>query len=246
MTTLLLTGRFGKDDQVLWHVAVERGWPVERLRGAQVPPIDDPEVVVYAEAFYAPLIEAALGIHLLDPPEDWLANLTARFLHRDVQMMTLQAARRLDRPAFIKPPNDKSFKAAVYSSGASLPAEFDESMNVLVAEPVEWESEFRCFMLDGTVRTLSPYLRCGELAELEEFRANNDELRDATQFAEAVAADSAGELPSAIALDVGVVRGRGWAVVEANGAWGSGIYGCNPDAVLDVIRRAVTRGQTQS
>lgn len=40
------------------------------------------------------------------------------------------------------------------------------------------------------------------------------------------------EMPAAIALDVGLIKGRGWAVVEANSAWGSGIYGCDPSKML--------------
>ena len=47
--------------------------------------------------------------------------------------------------------------------------------------------------------------------------------------------------PQAVVLDVGQIVDRGWAVVEANGAWGSAIYGCNPDAVLDVIRHATVQ-----
>lgn len=42
----------------------------------------------------------------------------------------------------------------------------------------------------------------------------------------------------AIVVDVGEIFGRGWAVIEANAAWGSGIYGCDPGRVLDVIRHA--------
>lgn len=122
-----------------------------------------------------------------------------------------------------------------------MPAEFDPQMNVLVAEPVEWEDEFRCFLLDGKVRTVSPYLRSGQLAELDDFLANSDELAAAASFAEFVSADSDVRLPNAIALDVGKIRGRGWAVVEANGAWGAGIYGCDAEHVLDVIQRAVVK-----
>jgi hypothetical protein len=40
---------------------------------------------------------------------------------------------------------------------------------------------------------------------------------------------------------VGVIASRGWAVVEQNAAWGSGIYGCDPAAVLAVLRHAATR-----
>jgi len=158
-----------------------------------------------------------------------------------VQLMSLHEARQLRTPRFIKPPNDKSFKAAVYSTGTQLPAEFDSEMNVLVAEPVEWVDEFRCFLLDGKVQAISPYLRSGELAELDGFKASEEELRDALSFAQSLAADSEVELPRAIALDVGIIRCKGWSVVEANGAWGSGIYGCDPDAVLSVIRHAVER-----
>lgn len=41
-----------------------------------------------------------------------------------------------------------------------------------------------------------------------------------------------------VVLDIGTISGRGWAVVEANAAWGSGIYGCDPMEVLGVIRHA--------
>jgi len=38
---------------------------------------------------------------------------------------------------------------------------------------------------------------------------------------------------------VGHIKDRGWAVVEANAAWGSGLYGCDPVKVLEVLRCAV-------
>ncbi|MEP0802688.1 hypothetical protein NDI37_21395 [Funiculus sociatus GB2-A5] len=40
-------------------------------------------------------------------------------------------------------------------------------------------------------------------------------------------------------MDVGVIQGRGWAVVEQNAAWGAGLYGCDPIEVLEVLRYAV-------
>lgn len=47
-----------------------------------------------------------------------------------------------------------------------------------------------------------------------------------------------GGLPSAVTVDVGLLAGGGWAVVEANCAWASGGYACDPDRVLDVVLRA--------
>ena len=48
-------------------------------------------------------------------------------------------------------------------------------------------------------------------------------------------------LPPAVVVDVGRIAGRGWAVVEANAAWGAGIYGCEPEQVLAVLRRATRK-----
>jgi hypothetical protein len=45
-------------------------------------------------------------------------------------------------------------------------------------------------------------------------------------------------LPEAVVIDVGIIEGRGWAVLEANAAWCSGIYGCDPAEVLRVVERA--------
>jgi hypothetical protein len=44
-------------------------------------------------------------------------------------------------------------------------------------------------------------------------------------------------------VDVGRVAGRGWAVVEANPAWGSGLYGCDAARVLPVLRGAVSQAR---
>src|SRR5262245_41237799 len=161
MATLLLTSRFGRDDQLLWQAAIDRGWNCERLRGPRIPELSDPKIVVYAEAFYKPLIEQALAVRLLDVPESWLVDLPAAYRRRTIRMTTLQEAAAQREPAFMKPPNDKSFKARLYVSGAELPTEYDPLMAVLIAEPVLWTNEFRCFLLEGKVRALSPYLRSG-------------------------------------------------------------------------------------
>jgi len=44
--------------------------------------------------------------------------------------------------------------------------------------------------------------------------------------------------PPAGVLDVGEIEGGGWAVVEANPAWASGLYDCKPARILHVLRRA--------
>jgi hypothetical protein len=61
-------------------------------------------------------------------------------------------------------------------------------------------------------------------------------LDEARAFAEQVAQQEC--LPVACALDIGWIAGRGWAVIEANAAWGGGLNGCDAGKVLPAIAAA--------
>lgn len=238
MTTLVLSSRHTEDNQSLWRAAIRRGWSVERARGLRVAALDPSSTVLYVEALFAPAIAGQLGLSLLEVPEDWLVRLPLDLTNRSIDITTLGDARNRTDPAFVKPPNDKSFAARVYETGNDLPDEFDDRMDVLVSEPVEWQDEFRCFCLDGSVLTVSPYWRGGRLAKETQYTATASELEAASSFAERILSQANETTPRAVVVDVGTIKGRGWSVVEANAAWGSGIYGCEPDAVLNVIRQA--------
>ncbi len=152
-------------------------------------------------------------------------------------------------PAFVKPAQQaKVFPAAVYRSGSALAAvcqELADTLPVLIAEPVRWDVEYRCFVLNRHVVAASPYLRAGQLARVSDGSwPMTDQEDEALQaFMEATLADPAVQLPAAVVVDIGIVAGRGWAIVEANEAWASGLYGCNPAAVLPVLRRATVNRQ---
>jgi hypothetical protein len=180
-----------------------------------------------------------LGLKLIEPPVQWLAKLPGRYAQRWIECMTLGQARTLTEPQFIKPPNDKSFSAQVYATGLDLPSDFPDDMPAIVAEPVRWRIEFRCFVRDRKVLTLSPYL-CDGIFLGPEFSAEDEDYAAARNFAESLLRDTTVDVPRAIALDVGLIDKRGWAVVELSGAWSSGIYGCDPDAVLTVLEAAAS------
>ena len=239
MPTLILTPRFTEDAQALWRAAGRLGWRVERLTNWRVPDeiLAAIDPVLYLEGLFAPTIAEQLGLRLLEPAIDWLPQLPEEFRKRRISLMSLRDARLLLEPAFVKPPNEKSFPTGVYA-GPELPQGYDEDSPVLVAEVVRWEVEFRCFVLDRKVRALSIYLRDGELQRGNGFTAPEAEFASAEAFANSVLEDRRVDLPRATVLDVGVIAGRGWAVVEQNAAWGSGIYGCDPEQVLEVIRHA--------
>lgn len=243
MPTLILTPRYTEDSQALWKAAGASGWACERLAGWRIPDhlktLDAP--VLYGEALFGPDLAEQLGIRLLSPPEDWLVRLPHEYRLREIHLSTLGKARQIGTPHFIKPPNDKSFPASVYI-GSELPTEYDDSTAVLVSEVVSWEKEFRCFILNRQLKTFSVYSRHGQLQNEAGFASSDEEDHAVGSFIERLLQDSRVDLPHATVVDVGLIEGQGWACVEQNAAWGAGIYGCNPSAVLEVLQHASVRG----
>jgi ATP-grasp domain, R2K clade family 2 len=235
MPTLVLSPRHSPDSIAVGRAAREAGWDVARQSSWRVEPPSDSEPVVYGEPLFCAAAAEALGLRLLEPRLDWLARLPERFRRRDVRAATLGDA-RLGGRAFVKPADDKAFRAGVWDA-AELPAALDESTPVLIAEVVDFVREFRCFVLDRRVTTLSIYARGGTLAAGDgDYPATADELSAARALTEELLAEIAA--PPAVVIDVGEIAGRGWAVVEANPCFGAGIYGCDPAAVLPVLARA--------
>lgn len=243
MPTLILTPRYSDDTQALWKAAAARGWSIERLSRWHIPEHlqQAHEPVLYAEALFGPTLAEQLGIALASPPDDWLVRLPEPYRKREIRLMSLSEARRLSAPAFIKPPNDKTFPAQVYAPDA-LPEGYDENMPVLVSDIVRWRCEFRCFIRDRKRIACSIYSRDGELQKDNGFSSTAEELAEVHAFVDTLLDDARVDLPVATVVDVGLIEGRGWAAVEQNAAWGAGIYGCDPDAVLDVLHAASGHG----
>lgn len=243
MPQLILSPWETPDSIALERAAGQQGWLVERLQSWQASDHlkSQTELVIFGEALFVRFLADQLNIALLEPSPDWLTALSQDYLKRDVRCITLDAARQIDHSAFFKPAGDKAFDAKVYQSGAELPNTDDlpDSLSVLVSEPVSWEVEARCFVLEDTVLTLSPYLREGELIDRSVGGGwiNEDEHQAALAFAQDVISAAPDDHPPAFVVDVGLIEGRGWAVLEANPAWASGIYGCDPGCVLKVVKR---------
>jgi hypothetical protein len=157
-------------------------------------------------------------------------GLPRQWTHRQITFATLNEARKFPQRAFYKPADDKTFLAQIYNGGHELPTEgLPNDLPVLVSEIVSWAIEFRCFILDGKLKTLSPYLRRHQRIETDEgdFPATDEEFADATRFINRFLAEQAQTLPPAVVVDVGLCQTESlpptWAVIEANTAWGAGI-----------------------
>lgn len=239
MPTLILTPRQTEDTQTLWKAAGRLGWRTERLGSWRIPEhlraLEDP--VLYAEALFASEFAEQLGLDLISPPDDWLVALPMEYKSREIRLTTLGEARSLDRPMFVKPPSDKTFPAQAYI-GAELPEGYDDGMPVLVSDLVDWDAEYRCFILDRTLQTFSIYSRRGELQRESGFESTAEEREELIAFVSSILADPRVPFPPATVLDVGTLVDGRWACVEQNAAWGAGIYGCDPERALAVVRAA--------
>lgn len=241
--TLVLSGRFTDDSVSLWAAAIAAGWDVARVHGFRAGPVAG-DVVLYGETIFADLVAAGLGVSVLGPTDGWLPSLPDRHLRRSVRLLPLGSLSEAGFPAFVKPPDDKFFAARVYASLADLSGSTQGlagTVPVLVSQPVRFEVEYRAFVERRAVAAISVYIRAGNLAD--DWREEPGEREEAMEFLGRLLADEVVELPPALVIDVGRLATGGWAVVEANPAWASGLCGCDPTAVLPVLAAAtVPRG----
>ena len=246
----MLSPQQGEDSIRLRAAALRRNWSVVRWSSWQLPPgLKGRDACLYASPLFAERVSQLLGLKFTEPPDDWLLSLPRSLLHREIMSTTLREARSHEKRAFFKPAAFKTFTAGVYASGGQLPDESkaDQETPVLISEVVHWESEFRFFILDGKAVTGSPYYRNGKSAEVvgestSAWPSSPEEFALAKNTAEAAYRATADSLPRSVVIDTGYIRGLGWAVIEANPSWGSGLYGCDESLVLDVIAAAVEDG----
>lgn len=223
--------------------AAGRGMPVlaaEEAGGPHAGPVPGPAHWYGGPVAGARLAER-LGFAMLEPTDHWLAELPQEFTGRDVRSATLADAWALHRPAFVKPPRDKSFPAAVYADGSRLPAGLDPATPVLISEVVTFAAEYRLFLLDGRIATAGRYAVFGRLDPRP--LDGDPAAAQIARFVDRLVAAAGPTLPSAVVLDVGQLldpyrAGHRWAVVEANMAWFSHAYAADPARVLDVVLRA--------
>ncbi|MER5487042.1 ATP-grasp domain-containing protein [Streptomyces sp. NPDC002812] len=233
-TVFLVPGQRTTTAGLLGEVAARRGMEVRGL-DAGVGGLAGRGVYWCGGPAAGARVAGALGIGLLEPPDEWLAGLPEWATGRGIRLTSLGEAREVLRePAFVKPPREKSFPAAVYADGAALP-ELPPDTPVLVSGVVDFAAEYRLFLLDGEIAAGSRYAVHGRLdpAPLDE----DPRAAEVRAFAARLLAGAGADLPTAVTVDVGFAGGA-VVVVEANMAWFSNCYAADPERVLDVVLRS--------
>ncbi len=248
MPTLILTPRRTEDAQA----ALAGGWPPWLGRcGAEKPPGEYP-----TNCGQLP-IQFCIWNRFLD--QRWPSS--SAFAWRNRQWTGLPTlpeentasggctSQHLARPAPRTEPcirqarRTKEFPGARVYTGLELPADCKDAAPVLVAEvgdvgkgvPLLCTGPPAALPFDLPARGATP-------TEAQLRQEPTRKMRGPpSTLLETVLADPCVVLSRTAVLDIGVIADRGWAVVEQNAAWGSGIYGCDPEQVLEVLRFAVVQ-----
>ncbi|MGI9332174.1 MAG: ATP-grasp domain-containing protein [Gammaproteobacteria bacterium] len=241
MTQLILSPRNTDDIRALARAADERGWVVSRLSSWRLPgdsPVAE-SLAIYGEPLFARIVAAQCNRVLLEPPLDWLARLPLELTHRKIRFVRFSELGCLEYPCFIKPPDDKLFTARVYEDADELTRRTDipDEQEILVSDPVQFAKEFRVHVVRGTAVSVSRYSEYGELSVC----AQDDNCKSAAAFATELFQQVQSFTPPSVVIDVGLLDGSAWSVVEANPVFGAGIYDGNAALILDALVEACHR-----
>lgn len=242
-TTLVLSPHTTTTADAVADAAADRGMALAVLWGSSAPAGLHGTSCLYAARPFGDLVAEPLGLGLLEPPAAWLTDLPQHLTGRHIDLLPIRDAWQMRRPVFIKPADGKDFAAQVYPDGTYLPGAdaLCPDTLVLISERLTALAEYRLFILDGQVITASRYATHGTLDVLP---LAGDLLADEVLgFADTVLRHSQDLLPSAVVIDVGLVTTPSepspqWAVIEANAAWSSGVYGCDTVRVLETVVRS--------
>ena len=226
-TTLVIPAKADSERDAVAAAWRDAGGAVERLdRFWEPPPLDPQRVRLYGADTFCLVVAQQLGLELLAPPDDFVREVPGELLRRRIVMTDLGAALVGPFPCFVKPVVPKQFRASVWHDAAALRRETNglaDDTPVLAAEVVTLDAEARTFVLDGAPVATAIYEGAGDVAEAAAIAARVARLP---------------RLPRTCVIDTCLVRGSGWAFLEANATWGAGLNGCDPTRVLGCIDAA--------
>ncbi|MDR4953678.1 ATP-grasp domain-containing protein [Chryseobacterium sp. ES2] len=190
-------------------------------------------IAVYGEDIYAEIVAEQCNLTLTKPNDNWLSKISEEFTKRKIVYGKLKDFVH-EENIFIKCSDFKSFKAGIFNKVTDIKGfeTLDLENTVFTSEIVEWELEVRCFVLNNEIKTYSSYWRNDAF---DTSILSEKEQNDMLAFFESFIQKYSSTLPSAIVLDFGIIKGKGWALIEANPAWCSGLYACDAEKALEVI-----------
>ena len=233
---LILNNRRDSYSNLIWSIAIKNKWNTFRMVISD--DLWDVSNGYNCVRFYG---DTLTGDNLIRPPfkfytvdSDLLEKIFVKFpefTQRPIRSTLLGELGTLKEDLFVKPAGCKFFTAKVYQAGETVGNEHckpDDKIYVQgIIKPI---NEIRCFVLNGKVLTASYYRKDGEFNP-EFIEEVPKQVKD--QVAKICKAFN---IPWGIVLDFAQIEGYdGWIFLEANEAWASGLYDCDPNECFKVI-----------
>lgn len=232
---IVLSPNFSEDSMIINQATIDTEFTAMRFGSWNVPAEYQKDVVaVYGEDLFTTIVAEQCNLKLLKPADDWLASVPTKYTLRNITYDRFGNIQNVQNK-FIKPVDFKFFPAGVYTSVDKIQGAktIDSNIEVFVSDVVRWTIEIRCFVIDRTIQTWSTYIYNGEI-ELKDSIEKSEET-EMLNFLNEFLTDKTIDLPKAVVIDVGYIPEKGWALIEANPVWSSGVYACNPKKVIDTI-----------
>ena len=206
-----------------WDGFRKRGVPCELFEPSQIYERSLPLTRETLVAGALRVVEAAMtSIGMTVPTADNLPECLARYRGRKIYRSTWGALRAEygtagpSEPLFVKPLlRNKGFPSIALFNAEDMSAlQVDDHDEVLVAEYVVFESEWRCYVCDDQILNLSHYQ--GDCLKFLN-----------SQVVTAAIEDFAPHSPAAYGIDFGVLMDGRTVLVEVNDGYSLGSYGLN-------------------
>jgi hypothetical protein len=220
--------------------------------GDIIPDLSTYEASYWMGGLYAAkLRQIGLAANLCSPGPKWLPSLDRAITGREVTEGKLINLSDTVGEFWVKPSEAKisTIPAGLYSydklKGLFEEGSFSSEISLQwTHEVLNINYEHRFFVAEGEILTGSPYLVDGKGYRTD---IDTSHMPEAQAFAEYVLASDPMNMPPAFTLDVGLnaITDK-WFVIEANRAWSSGLYGCDPTAASDVIEYACSSPAIES
>jgi hypothetical protein len=240
---LITTPNIKTEVRSLINTAQALGWSVysdswrvpDRIKGSVG--------AVYGEWLFCETIAEQMNWKLVRNPLNWLAKLPQEYVSRNIIFTNLGEARLLETEKFIKPADDKVFVSKVYGSGKELPKTLDDNTPVLISDVMRFTSEYRCIVKNRKVISCSCYWLhtkamqySKQPAEFNLHKNYDNNFNDVVSFTNKMCQDDRVKCVDSCIIDLGRYDKDKYAVIEENPIYASGMYGCDPVAVLDGLK----------
>jgi len=208
----------------------KNGGEVQRIgKFWERPNIDsEKRITIYGVDTFSLVLAQVLGLKLIEPKDELISELDFNWIKRKIEIVKIAEIEKSLFPIFIKPVKPKTFKSKVYFDFDSFTQEtkgIEQNEQVIKSNIIKIESEVRAFILNNKILDMGIY-------------EGNSNLESAREFLTDFLQNHSIDLPESYVIDLGFNQTDKWFVIEFNSSWGAGLNSCNPNKVINGIRKA--------